>query len=86
MSYGRNCALTSMKIDNLGAVGINTDLEQHTVPINGFTSGQNVRFSDNYVQKFKGYSQVFGALNHDPYYLASINYLGTHYWVYAGLA
>jgi len=69
------------EIKNLGEIGIITDLEEYEIPDNAFTDGQNVRFSDGKVEKFKGHSQVFGANPITPYWGMPYNNQTAYYWI-----
>lgn len=48
-------------VNNLGQVGIVSDVMNEDIPVNAWTVASNVDFRDNVVSKAKGYSLIFGA-------------------------
>jgi len=74
------------RFDNLGQYGIVADSPAWDIPKNAWTEGQNIRFTDNAVEKFKGHRDAFGALSIQPYYATPIQDDANAYWVYASLS
>ena len=78
--------MVRVAVDNLGLAGVRTDPHPHTLPPEVFTSGQNVRFSDNRAEAVGGYSEVMATPGVAPYWAIPVLTPSGHYWVYAGLA
>ncbi len=74
-----------VSLDNLGAVGIVRDLKPWELPPEAFTDGQNIRFSDIGVEKFKGHAAVFDPPTVAPYWLLQSFKDGSFYWIYSSL-
>ena len=74
-----------VRIDDVAAHGIITDIAPYELPPGAWSQGVNVRFKDRKVQKFLGHSAVFGAPSITPYTLFSVQTLTQAYWIYAGL-
>ena len=73
-------------VSGVGAIGIVSDLPPNEIPLNAWTDGRNVRFTDGAVEKFSGHAEVYPTPSPAPYWLLPIPYLGTFFWLYAGLA
>jgi hypothetical protein len=68
-----------------GQFGVISDLQPHEIPLNAWTSAQNVHFAEGYAEKVHGYRSLFGGASITPYFLTSVRPLtGTAFWVYAG--
>jgi hypothetical protein len=63
--------------------GINYDTPAYDLPLEVWSAGQNVRFSNGSTEKFLGHDQVFGTLGCDPNWFIPIAYGANYYWVYA---
>lgn len=63
--------------------GLNHDIPAQNLPLDTWSSGQNVRFVDGSTEKFKGQAQVFGALTYAPNWFQPVGYGANYYWVYA---
>lgn len=81
-----------LRVDNVGATGLVTDLLPHELPVNAWTGAQNVRFRDNKAQKFMGHEEYFDpGLNWDggtgeiAYYVLPVASGANYYWIYCGL-
>ena len=72
-------------INGVGDVGLVLDREPHELPVNAWSAGENVRFKDGYVEKFKGHAQM-AAASVAPYFLLPVQSGATYFWVYPGLA
>ena len=75
-----------LPVSNVGQFGIASDLQPHEMPLNAWSGGQNVRFRDGYVEKFKGYSEVFVTPLWTPYWLLPAPFGSSFFWLYASLA
>ncbi len=73
-------------VDNVGQLGIVTDLQPHEIPLNAWSAGRNIRFRDGYVEKFKGHSEVFATPLWAPYWLLPVPSSSNYFWLYASLA
>jgi len=76
--------LVSYPVNNLGQFGIITDFEATELPLNAFTGGQNVRFRNGGVEKFEGHSEVYATPLNAPWWLQSVAYGSSYFWMYAG--
>jgi hypothetical protein len=73
-------------VNNLGQYGLIADMQPHELPLNAWSGGRNIRFRDNYVEKFLGHSEVFATPSWAPYWLLPVaNSAGTFHWLYASL-
>jgi hypothetical protein len=73
-----------MKIDNLGAIGLNKDIQPSDLPPNAWTSVYNMRCADGRIESFAGHSD-YETPSVVPYYLLTATDATTFYWVYMGL-
>lgn len=77
------------QFNDVGSLGLITDTDVYDLPADkdnfAWSSGQNVRFQDNYVLKSKGYSSVFGTPSITPYYMLPVPQASTYFWLYPGL-
>lgn len=71
-----------IEIHNLGTLGINKDLPAHTLPPEEWSDGNNVRFQDGHIVKFKGHSQVFGTPTVAPGFGINVPSASQNYWIY----
>lgn len=71
-------------INNCGEHGLILDLPAHSLPLNAWTSGQNVRFRDGAVERALGHIGVFGTPPIAPHFLLPVTTAVSHYWIYAG--
>ncbi len=74
-----------VRIKNLAESGVITDVEDQELPNNAFTLGENVRFNNGSVEKFKGHSVIFGTPTVAPYWLLPLTTPSNTFWLYAGL-
>lgn len=72
-------------IEGLASIGLVQDIPAHKVPFNAWTSGKNVRFLDDSVQKARGHSSIATPAI-APYALFPAPVPGSLFWVYPGLA
>lgn len=75
-------------INAAGQYGIvrSNDISPLELPLNAWSSGQNVRMRDGAVEKFLGHSQVFGTPGTAPYFAMPFEKGGVYYWLYASLS
>lgn len=73
-------------IKDLGQFGIHADQLGAELAPNVFTSGQNVRFRNGYVERVGGESAAFTTPAVDPYWITNYVTTTARYWVHAGLA
>lgn len=71
-------------VENVGQYGLVTDLPYDKIPLNAWTSGKNVRFRGGAVEKFFGYTEVFGQPLVAPKWLLHSSLTGSPLWLYAG--
>lgn len=72
------------RIQDLDKVGFLSDLPNHEVPENGFTSVLNVKFDNGKVSKVKGWKQVFGTNPVVPYNALTFDNQSSLYWILLG--
>jgi len=58
--------MPTLPVRNLGGVGIATDPNPYNLPINGFTSGKNVRFDEGKVKRAPVFRKVKDSLGFNP--------------------
>jgi len=72
-------------IHDIGSIGIVRDLPPHLLVPEAWSGGQNVRFQDNKVLKFKGHRAVFDPPTVAPYWALAAQTAANIFWMYAGL-
>ena len=78
--------MTRIPMNDVGTEGIVKDLDDHSLPLNAWSNGQNVRFDDNKAIKFKGDTLVFNPPAVPPYFAMSVQTADDVFWLYAGLS
>ncbi|WP_136420392.1 hypothetical protein [Herbaspirillum sp. ST 5-3] len=73
-------------IKDAGAIGIIRDAFAHELPINAWNAGNNVRFSDGYIERIKGHSSIYGTPSVEPYFILPYSSGSGRQWIYAGAA
>ena len=58
--------MSNLPIRQLGAVGVITDVDPYNLPINGYSRGKNVRFTDGSVSRGPIYRSVSDAISWNP--------------------
>jgi hypothetical protein len=53
------CNVAFVPIQNLGQIGIISDLPANEIPENAFTSGRNIAFRNNNIEPASGYQQIY---------------------------
>lgn len=71
--------------ENMGRYGIIKDRLAHTLPLEAWSDGANVRFYEGSVQRMLGHATVWTP-TFDPYWLMSVQTEAQALWVYAGAA
>lgn len=74
-----------LSLENLGKLGIVTDMLPHDLPPEAWTNARNVRFHDNHIYKMDGMSEAFATPPVAPYWLLSVP-ASTYFWLVAGAA
>lgn len=77
--------MTLIRVPNAGAVGVNKDLSQHELPINAWTTAQNIRFLDGYAYQFYGHGQVYNGPPVVPHHVLPVVVGTLRYWLYVSL-
>jgi len=72
-------------VENVGAVGIITDVPSHVLPPEAWSDGNNIRFFEGVAEKFTGQETVFGTPTIAPHFLLPWNYSGGFRWLYASV-
>jgi hypothetical protein len=75
-----------VKIHEAGKIGLISDVADHELPPEAWTTARNVVFRDGKVKKARGQTTVFGTPSIAPYGLFPVYVDGVAYWVYAGTA
>jgi hypothetical protein len=78
--------LMKIQVNDVAKYGIVNDTPDSELPLEAWSAGQNVRFHDGKVIKFKGHSQTFGTPSVAPYFAMPVPTDTTYYWLYASLA
>ena len=78
--------MAQVRFDNVGALGQHRDELAYEVPVGAWTTGNNIRFRNGYLERFLGHTAVF-----DPPTVAPYGVFGTYanavrYVVYCGLS
>jgi hypothetical protein len=69
--------MTIVPIRDLGKLGVNTDWNPVDIPIEAFTMGSNVRFTNNRIQRGPVFSKVGSISNSSPRYAVSYKLLNS---------
>ncbi|MBF0436439.1 MAG: hypothetical protein HQL77_13825 [Magnetococcales bacterium] len=64
--------MPQLTVTQLDQFGIISDKPAHTLPINAFSDGVNVKFSDGAARKVQGYKAVLGSLSTTPTFLRTM--------------
>lgn len=71
-------------IENVGRIGIVTDVKPHELPQEAWSGGQNMRFANSVAEKISGELAVFGAPTVPPHWLLPWQRTtGAFRWIYA---
>lgn len=73
----------SIPFKRLGDVGFIGDVLAHEIPPNAWSAGQNVRFTDGYVERMPGHSAVYGTPGTAPNWLLPVPATPDYLWLYA---
>ena len=73
-----------MFINDVGSVGLIADKPPHSLPINAWSGGQNVRMYEGGVEKITGHRSAVGTPTVAPYFLLPVRSGTDALWVYCG--
>jgi hypothetical protein len=73
----------SIPFKRLGEVGFIGDVLPHELPPNAWTAGQNIRFTDGYVERMTGHIPTYGTPTTAPNWLLPVPAPIDYYWLYA---
>ena len=59
-------------MENIGSVGIITDVPPQQLPLSAWSGGNNVRMTDGYVNKCAGFEEVLATCPITPYYITPL--------------
>lgn len=77
--------MPELYINRAGEHGIVRSIRPHELPLNAWSSGQNIRFKDDYAEKTQGHIAPFSTPTIAPYHLLAVP-AATHFWMLLGLA
>jgi hypothetical protein len=69
-----------------GQYGVIYDALPQELPVNAWSSVQNIRFRDGCAERFRGSAQVFTSPSVTPYFLTPYRALNSKFWIHAGIA
>jgi len=72
-------------IENIGSIGIITDIPPYQLPPNAWSGGNNVRVRDNGIKKCAGFLEIFASCPIPPYHIFPVADTTSVYWVALGL-
>lgn len=72
-----------INIDNLGQVGLISDIQPHALPPNAFSASMNVRFRNMQAERMRG-EQTWHDMPSDGLYIVPYDYAGNIYWIVIG--
>lgn len=78
--------MTRIPMRDVGTKGIIKDLDDHALPLDVWSEGQNIRFDDNKAIKFLGDKTVFRAPSVPPYFAMPVQTQDNVFWLYLGLS
>lgn len=70
-------------INDLGAIGLVSDKQPHTLPPNAFSDAVNVRFNDGEVRRVLGNQEII-TVSSQSMWAFPYQYIDTAYWVFTG--
>ena len=72
-------------IENIGSIGIVTDIPPYQLPPNAWSGGNNVRVRDNGIKKCAGFLEIFASCPIPPYHIFPLVDTTSVYWMALGL-
>lgn len=69
----------------IGQYGVIRDVKDHLIPPEAFSNAENVRFTDNGIERFLGDTQIFGTPTVVPFIIRNVPSVGVNFWLYASL-
>ena len=76
--------MSVVSFNDIGSVGVVSDLPPYQLPKEAWSSVTNVRFNDGYYEKPKGQSEPLGTPSTAPYFLLPLHSETGQYWIYSG--
>ena len=73
-----------MFINDVGSIGLISDKPPHSLPLNAWSEGKNVRFFEGGVEKVTGHRSAIGTPTVNPYFLLPVRSGNDALWVYCG--
>jgi hypothetical protein len=73
-----------MFINDVGSIGLISDKPPHSLPVNAWSEGQNVRMYEGGVEKVTGHRSAIGTPTVAPYFLLPVKSGSDALWVYCG--
>ncbi len=73
-----------MFINDVGKIGLVADKPPHSLPINAWSDGKNVRMFESGVEKMTGHRSAIGTPTVAPYFMLPVRDGSNAYWVYCG--
>ena len=67
--------MTNLPIRGLGSVGVVTDIDPYSLPINAYTRAKNVRFNEAKVTRAPIYRSISGNLSVSPKFIYGVSAL-----------
>jgi hypothetical protein len=78
-------AEVSIEIDDVAKYGVIKDVPPYQLPPEAWSTGENVRFTDDAVSRLLGETQIFGTPGTAPYFAQFVSSASQPWWLYAGL-
>lgn len=73
-----------MFINDVGSIGLISDKPPHSLPINAWSEGKNVRMFEGGVEKMTGHRSAIGTPSVAPYFLLPVRSGTDALWIYCG--
>jgi hypothetical protein len=77
--------MADIEINDLANFGVIRDVEGYQLPPEAFTQGDNMRFTNDGVERIGGHEQVFGTPGVAPHFAMPIQNASQTYWLYVSL-
>lgn len=74
-----------LNITDVGKYGCIQDIPAYDLPIEAWSSVENIRFRNNYAEKIKGQAEPYGTPSVAPYFMIPVQDISVQYWLYCGL-
>ena len=74
-----------MFVNDVGKIGLIADKPPHSLPLNAWSDGQNVRMFESGVEKMTGHRSAIGTPSVAPYFMLPVRGSSNEaFWIYAG--